>query len=78
MKLQIFIFIMLSSLVGCSTASVEYVYLPQKCDTTIPSPIKPTGNLVKDVKLITERLEIMECKVRYCKGEVLSQCEGKK
>lgn len=79
MKLLIYIFIIINSLflIGCAE-KIQYVNIPQKCQTDIPPQIQPTDNSVENVKLITERLELMECKVRYCKGETLTQCESNK
>lgn len=69
MKWLIVIFIASSMFIGCSTEQYKYVYLPQKCDTEFPPSIQPTDNIVENYANILSRLEVLEYKLHYCRGD---------
>ena len=75
MRLSLLIFIGISIfLVGCS-AKTKIVYIPQKCQTLFPEPLQPSTNEVQNVKNLIKRLELLECKLHYCRGDVISKCQ---
>lgn len=57
---------------GCAGESVKYVYLPQKCDTPFPPAIKPSEDIVRNYGEILTRLEILEYKLHYCRGDEIN------